>query len=161
MGAKNLRPKFHGVLTLVFLLLALAVGLVGISLRAALPAVVYGLIVAAGLPALVHLFCGKCACRGEGCLMVLPGRLSLRMPSRKSDSYTKADFAGILGILVVLAVFPLYWLWQTKALLALFALFGLAAHAEIMLVVCRACGNCRCPVNRWFQKKGRIPSSQN
>ena len=154
-------PKLNGVLTLVFLLLALAVGLVGIALRAALPAVLYSLIIAAGLPALVHLFCGKCACRGEGCLMVLPGRLSLRMPRRKYDAYSRADFAGILGILIVLALFPLYWLWQAKILLALFALFGLAAHAEIMLVVCRACGNCRCPVNRWFQTKGRTSSFQD
>ena len=150
----HLTPRFHGVLTLVLLVVALPTGLVGIAVTATLPAVLYGLMIAAGLPLLVYLFCGKCVCRGERCLMVYPGRLSVRMPDRQGEAYTKADAAGILGTLVLLAVFPLYWLWQTTPLFILFVVLAMAAHAEVMLVVCRACENCRCPVNRWFRAKG-------
>lgn len=138
----------------MLLLLALLTGLVGIARLAVLPAILYGLMIAAGLPLIVHLFCGKCMCRGERCLMVLPGRLSMRLPDRPGEAYTKADAAGIVGILVLLAVFPLYWLWQTLPLLVLFGVLAMAAHAEVLLVVCRACGNCRCPVNKWFRGKG-------
>ena len=150
----HLTPRFHGVLTLVLLVVALLTGLVGIAVTATLPAVLYGLMIAAGLPLVVYLFCGKCVCRGERCLMVYPGRLSLKLPDRKADTYTKADAAGILGTLVLLAAFPLYWLWQTPPLLILFGLLAMAAHAEVLLVVCRACENCRCPVNAWFRAKG-------
>jgi hypothetical protein len=154
-------PRFHGLLTLIFLVLALLVGLAGIAVKAALPAVLYGLMIAAGVPAIVYFFCGKCACRGETCLMVFPGRLSMRLPPRKTDAYTRADFAGILGTLVLLAAFPLYWLWQTKPLLVLFAVLGMAAHAEVLLVVCKACENRRCPVNRWFRERMRPPVTRS
>ena len=156
---KNLAPRSHGLLTLIFLVLALLTGLAGIAVKAALPAVLYGLMIAAGVPAIICLFCGKCACRGEKCLMVFPGRLSVRLPPRKTDAYTRADFAGILGTLVLLAAFPLYWLWQTKPLLALYAVLGMAAHAEVLLVVCKACENRRCPVNRWFRTRRPDPGA--
>ena len=142
------------MLTFALLLAALLVGLVGIALKSALAAVLYALMILVGLPALVYLFCGKCVCRGERCLMLFPGRLSLRLPPRKTETYTKADFAGILGTLVLLGAFPIYWLWQTKLLLVLFAVLGMAAHGEVALFVCKACDNCRCPVNRWFRKRG-------
>jgi hypothetical protein len=151
-----LTPRTHGVLTLLLLLLALLTGLVGIALVAVLPAVLYALIIAAGLPLVIYLFCGKCVCRGERCLMVYPGRLSMRLPDRRGEAYTTGDAAGIIGTLVLLAVFPLYWLWQATPLFVLFVVLALAAHAEVMLVVCRACENCRCPVNRWFRGKGLI-----
>jgi len=152
-------PRTHGVLTLLLLLLALLIGLVGIALVAVLPALLYALIIAAGLPLVVYLFCGKCVCRGERCLMVYPGRLSMRLPDRRGEAYTKADAAGIIGTLALLAVFPLYWLWQTTPLLVLFVVLAFAAHAEVMLVVCRACENCRCPVNKWFRGKGLTTSA--
>jgi len=154
-------PRFHGLLTLAFLVLALLVGLVGIASKDALAAVLYGLMITAGVPAIVYLFCGKCVCRGERCLMVFPGRLSMRLPPRKTAAYTRADFAGILGTLVLLAAFPLYWLWQTKPLLVLFAVLGMAAHAEVLLVVCKACENCRCPINRWFRKRMQPPVTRS
>jgi len=157
----RISPRFHGLLTLAFLVLALLVGLAGIALKDALAAVLYGLMIAAGVPAIVYLFCGKCVCRGERCLMVFPGRLSMRLPPRKTDAYTRDDFAGILGTLVLLAAFPLYWLWQTKPLLVLFAVLGMAAHAEVLLVVCKACENRRCPVNRWFQKRRQPPFTRS
>jgi len=150
----TMTPRAHGVLTLGLLLLAFLTGLVGVALVAPLPAILYGALIAAGLPLLVFLFGGKCLCRGKRCVMVYPGRLSLHMPDRPSATYTRTGFTGILGTLVVLSVFPLYWLWQTKGLLILFAVLGMAAHAEIVMVVCRACENCRCPVNRWFRARG-------
>jgi len=160
-SGRNASPRLHGLLTLVFLVLALLVGLAGIALKDALAALLYVLMIAAGVPAIVYLFCGKCVCRGERCLMVFPGRMSMRLPTRKTDAYTRADFAGILGTLVLLAAFPLYWLWQTKPLFVLFAILGMAAHAEVLIVVCKACENCRCPVNRWFRKRIQPPVTRS
>jgi len=37
----------------------------------------------------------------------------------------------------------------------------LAAHAEVLLVVCRACENCRCPINRWFRKRTQPPVTRS
>jgi hypothetical protein len=157
----RLSPRFHGLLTLGFLVLALLTGLLGIALKDATAALFYALMVAVGLPLIVYLFCGKCACRGERCLMLFPGRLSLRLPARRTDAYTKADFAGILGTLVLLGAFPIYWLWQTKTLLVLFAVLGMAAHVEVLAVVCKACENDRCPVNRRFRRKGKPPVTRS
>jgi hypothetical protein len=146
-------PRFFGVATLALLLASLAVGFVAIALKSALVAVLYALMIAAGLPLIVYLFCGKCVCRGEACLMIWPGRLSLRLPSRKSENYTRWDFAGILGTLFVLGAFPVYWLFQTIPLLVVFCLLLLGAHAAVILSVCPACGNHRCPVHRRFHRK--------
>lgn len=154
-------PRFHGLLTLGFLVLALLVGLLGIAMKDAIAALFYVLMIAVGLPLIVYLFCGKCACRGERCLMLLPGRLSMRLPARKTDAYTRADLAGILATLVLLAAFPIYWLWQTKPLLALFAVLGMAAHAEVLAVVCKACENDRCPVNRRFRRRMEPPVTRS
>lgn len=151
-GGKKLSPRFFGLTTLLLLLGSLLVGLVAIALKSALAAVLYALMIAAGLPLIVHLFCGKCECRGEPCLMVWPGRLSLRLPPRKTGNYTRWDFAGILGTLFVLGAFPLYWLFQTRALLVVFCVLLLGAHAAIILSVCPACGNRRCPVHKRFHR---------
>jgi hypothetical protein len=152
MSFKKLSPRFYGLSTLLLLLGSLLVGLVAIALKSALAAVLYALMIAAGLPVIVYLFCGKCACRGEACLMVWPGRLSLRLPPRKTESYTRWDFAGILGTLVLLGTFPVYWLFQTLPLLVVFFVLMLGAHAAVMLSVCPACENCRCPVHRRFHR---------
>ncbi len=152
-GGKKLSPRFFGLTTLILLLASLLVGLTAIALRSALVAILYALMIAGGLPLIVHLFCGKCVCRGEACLMVWPGRLSLRLPSRKSEDYTRWDFAGILGTLFVLGAFPVYWLFQTIPLLVVFCLLLLGAHAAIILSVCPDCGNHRCPVHKRFHRK--------
>ena len=151
-GGRRLSPRFFGLSTLLLLLGSLLVGLVAIALKSALVAVLYAMMIAVGLPVIVHLFCGKCVCRGEACLMVWPGRLSLRLPSRRSENYTMWDFAGILGTLFVLGAFPVYWLFQTKPLLVVFCVLLLGAHATIMLSVCPACGNVRCPVHRRLKR---------
>ena len=153
LGTKKLEPRFHGVLTLTLILVSLLIGHVAIALNSALTAILYGLMIAAGLTTLIYLFCGKCACRGQACLMVLPGRLSLRLPPRKTETYAMADFAGILAVLFLLAVFPQFWLWQSKPLFIAFWIIVLVAHAEIMLFVCRACENCHCPVYRRFNRR--------
>lgn len=152
-GGRKLSPRFHGFLTLLLLLVSLLIGLVAIALKSALAAVLYALMIVLGLPTLVYLFCGKCISRGEACLMVWPGRLSLRLPPRKTDTYAKSDFIGILAVLILLANFPQYWLWQTKPLFIVFWVLILAAHAEVNLFVCRACDNCRCPIHKRFHRK--------
>ena len=152
-GGQKLSPRFFGLSTLLLLLGSLLVGLVAIALKSALMAILYALMIAAGLPVIVYLFCGKCACRGEACLMVWPGRLSLRLPSRKAENYTRWDFAGILGTLFLLGAFPVYWLFQTLPLLIVFCVLLLGAHAAVMLSVCPACENCRCPIHRRLHKK--------
>jgi len=154
-GGKKLSPRFFGLTTLVLLLASLLVGLLAVALKSALVAVFYALMIAVGLPVIVYLFCGKCVCCGEACLMVWPGRLSLRLPSRKSENYTRWDFAGILGTLFVLGAFPVYWLFQTIPLLVVFCVLLLGAHAAIILSVCPACENRRCPVHKRFHRRAR------
>jgi hypothetical protein len=153
MAGRKLSPRFFGLTTLALLLASLAVGFAAVALKSAPTAAVYALLIAAGLPLIVYLFCGKCVCRGERCLMVWPGRLSLRLPRRKTDSYSRADFAGILGTLFVLGAYPLFWLFRAKVLLVVFCVLLLGAHAAIMLSVCPACENRRCPVHGRFHRE--------
>ncbi|MCK7523876.1 MAG: hypothetical protein MZV64_42780 [Ignavibacteriales bacterium] len=60
----HLTPRFHGVLTLVLLVVALLTGLIGIALIAIVPAILYGAMIAAGLPLLVYLSSAGSACAG-------------------------------------------------------------------------------------------------
>lgn len=144
--------RFHGVLMLSLLGSACVVGLVAISLESLALALLYLVVVALALLTIVYCFCGKCLCRLDACVSIFPGKLTQLLPERKGTSYTVWDIGAIFVSLSAIALFPQYWLFKRVILLVLFWLLFLGAHAEIMLVVCRRCGNERCPMFKRIHK---------
>lgn len=131
---------------------ACVVGWVAISLESLVLGLLYLAVVAFALLAIVYCFCGKCICRFDACVSIFPGKLSLRLPERKGTSFTFWDIGAVFISLSAIALFPQYWLLKRVFLLILFWLLFLGAHAEIMLVVCRRCGNERCPMYKRIHK---------
>jgi hypothetical protein len=144
--------RFHGVLMLSLLGSACVVGLIAIVLESPVLGLLYLGIVVAAILTIVYCFCGKCLCRLDACVSIFPGKLTQLFPERKGTSYTFWDIAAVFISLSAIALFPQYWLLKRVILLALFWLFFLGAHAEIMLVVCRRCGNERCPMFKRIHK---------
>jgi hypothetical protein len=145
--------RFHGVLMLSFLGSASVVGLIAILLESLVLGLLYLTIVAAALLTIVYCFCGKCLCRLDACVSIFPGKLTQLLPERKGTNYTFWDISAVFISLFAIALFPQYWLIKRVILLLIFWLLFLGAHAEIMLVVCRRCGNERCPMFKRIHKQ--------
>lgn len=138
--------RFHGVLMLSLLGSACVVGWVAVFLESLVLGLLYLAIVVAALFTIVYCFCGKCLCRLDACVSIFPGKLTQLLPDRKGTSYTFWDIAAVFISLSAIALFPQYWLFKRLILFIIFWVLFLGAHAEIMLVVCRRCGNERCPM---------------
>ena len=145
--------RFHGVLMLSLLGSACVVGLIAILLESLVLGLLYLTIVAAALLTIVYCFCGKCLCRLDACVSIFPGKLTQLLPERKGTNYTFWDISAVFISLFAIALFPQYWLIKRVILLLIFWLLFLGAHAEIMLVVCRRCGNERCPMFKRIHKQ--------
>ncbi len=145
--------RFHGVLMLSLLGSACVVGLIAILLESLVLCLLYLTVVAAALLTIVYCFCGKCLCRLDACVCIFPGKLSQLLPERKETNYTFRDIGAVFISLIAIALFPQYWLIKQVILLLIFWLLFLGAHAEIMLVVCRRCGNERCPMFKRIHKQ--------
>jgi hypothetical protein len=138
--------RFHGVLMLSLLGSACVVGLVAISLESPILGFLYLAVVASALLTIVYCFCSKCICRLNACVSIFPGKLTQLLPERKGTNYTFWDISAVFISLSTIALFPQHWLLKRVILFVLFWMLFLGAHAEIMLVVCRRCGNERCPM---------------
>lgn len=144
--------RFHGIFMLSLLGSACVVGWVAISLESLVLGLLYLAVVAFALLAIVYCFCGKCICRLDACVSIFPGKLSQRLPERKGTQYTFWDIGAVFISLSTIALFPQYWLVKRVILFVIFWVLFLGAHAEIMLVVCRRCGNERCPMYKRIHK---------
>jgi hypothetical protein len=153
VSEKPMENRFHGVLMLSLLGSACVVGLIAISLESLPLGFLYLAIVASALLAIIYSFCGKCLCRLDACVSIFPGKLTQLFPKRKGTDYTVWDIGAVFISLFAIALFPQYWLFKRVVLLSIFWLLFLGAHAEIMLVVCRRCGNERCPMFKRINKE--------
>jgi amino acid transporter len=145
--------RFHGVFMLSLLGGAGVVGLVAILLESFVLSLIYLAVLCAALLIIVYCFCGKCLCRLDACVCIFPGELSKHLPERKGTNYTLWDIGAVFILLSAIALFPQYWLFKRTILLVIFWLLFVGAHTEIMLVVCRRCGNERCPMFKRIHKK--------
>ena len=150
--------RFHGVFTLILLGFAGVVAFIALLQESTILALVYMVISSLSLLTIVYFFCGKCVCRKDACAMVLPAKLSKRLPERKDAPYTYWDLSFILLSLVVMSMFPQYWLWRHKVLFILYWALFMAAHMEITFIVCKRCDNTRCPIHK---KKLQRESAKN
>ncbi|UCF93066.1 MAG: hypothetical protein JSW39_02610 [Desulfobacterales bacterium] len=142
-----MRNKFHGVFSLLLIIVAIFLALASIWGKPVSTGLVYLAIVLTSPVILLYTFCAKCLCRSDDCRHVFPGKLTQWFPRRKQGPYTFADIVGTVVSLAALVLFPQYWLWQNKTLwLAFWLLIGIAS-IEILAFVCRGCKNARCPIH--------------
>lgn len=150
---REMKNRFHGLFMISLLSSACTVGFAAILLESPILGLLYIAVVCAALLTIVYCFCGKCLCRLDACGCIFPGKLSRHLPERKGSSYTSWDIGAVLISLTAIALFPQFWLFKRGVLLVTFWLLFLGAHAEIMLFVCRRCGNERCPMFRRIHQK--------
>jgi hypothetical protein len=135
----------HGMLSLIFLGISLAVGIFSIGKSSVLLAILYGCVLGLSGVVILYSFCARCMCRGTTCGHVIPGMLTKYLPRRMSGRYTSGDRIGMVLPLVVSLIYPQYWLignlWWWGAFWVLF----IGASIEIRTQVCRGCGNRNCP----------------
>ena len=136
---------FHGVLSLCLILGAVGVGLTGVFGPSPLPPWIYGVGCMVGAVITLFSYCAKCACKEEGCRHVFPGKLAAMLPARTPGKYFLWDYAGVLLPLGFILGFPQFWLWRTPFLWAIFWILVVLALGEIILFVCKGCGNTHCP----------------
>jgi hypothetical protein len=136
--------RFHGITSLILVLLACGLGLVAILLRSWVWGLIY-LGVMAGAPiVVVRTYCAKCACK-EHCAHVWPGKIA-RSFAKDPSPYTTVQILGVVVALAALLGLPQFWLWQRATLLVPFWVFTGIALTQIRLAICPACNNTFCPL---------------
>ncbi len=138
---------FHGVFSLVLIVISIVIGIVAISFTSVVQALIYIAITIFAFGCVVYFYCLKCPCRLDSCGHVLPGKLTSLFPKRPSDTYLALDILATVIALAIIIFFPQYWLWKYKILFLVFWLLLLIGTAEILLFVCKECKNAKCPVN--------------
>ena len=137
----------HGWMSLMLMALIVAVGSLAIYRVNRLMPIAYLVAVAGGMTGVVYAFCSKCSCK-DVCRHVLLGEFTRIFPRRDVAPYTIADVAVTVIGFSPMFLFPQYWLFSRKPLLLLFWQLTAALVAEIVIFICRGCGNTHCPVRR-------------
>ena len=141
-----MKDRFHGVFSLLLILVAIIMALVYLWGQSVVMGLTYLAITLMAPPTVLYAYCAKCICRSDSCSHVFPGKLTRLLPARREGPYMLSDYFWTAVPLILLFAFPQYWLWQNKTLLIVFWLFLLAALMEVLLFVCRGCGNESCPI---------------
>lgn len=149
--AQWMGSKFHGVLTLLMLLAAFALGtIVEFGVSAPAGGIGAALSVLWMLP-VAWFFCAKCCCRLD-CGHVLLGLITRILPARKQGPYTKLEEAVAVVAMLVPAAWHGYWLVAGSSagpwFLAAFGALLVLAAVDVLLFVCKKCPNAECPFNK-------------
>ena len=141
-----MQTRFHGVLSLILIAGAFLFGFYLIWESNPLAALIYGALLFFGSLTIIYAFCSKCPIRNSGCRHVFPGLLTRWLPTRPETAYALHDYLTVLLVLLMLIAYPHPWLFLGKSTLVVFWALLLAGLTEIVLCVCKGCGNVRCLV---------------
>ena len=136
-----MNSKFHGVTSLLIESLAIVIAFAAVWQAHKVAGVIYAILILASVPLLLYAYCAKCEIRLDGCRHVIPGQLTRLLPARDDGPYRFKDYAGLLLPAVVLVLFPQPWLRDNLTLLILFWLCLVGGVVQILLKVCKGCGN--------------------
>ena len=139
--------RFFGVLSLAQVAVAVALGLWSIAAAAPHVAAGYAALLVVAPLAITWAYCAKCPCRRHGCAHLAPGLLA-RLWRREPGPYRPWELAVVFVLAGSICLGPLPWLVGRWLLLAAYVVLVATAVVEIRLVVCRGCGNDRCPLRR-------------
>jgi hypothetical protein len=138
--------KFHGILSLTLVGVAIILGLFSITRESLLMGLLYVAISAVSSCTVVYAFCAKCPCRLHDCAHVLPVKLTTLLPPRKEGPYTALDLIGMSVPLLLIFLFPQFWLWKNPIFLIIFWVLCVVVSIEIVCYVCKGCQNEYCPL---------------
>ena len=139
-----MKQPFHGVLSLLIFVVAVAIALTTLWNQSIWLGLFYLAITGLSSCGILFAYCGKCSVRLDNCSHVFPGRLTRVLPQRKQGPYSFGDITATGLFFVVIVVFPQYWLLQNMTAMILFWLLVIFALVEILVFVCRQCENSGC-----------------
>ncbi len=139
-----MNSKFHGIISLVLEGLAIFVGYLAILQNHKAAAIFYLLLIMVSVPAIPYSYCAKCEIRLTGCRHLLPGQITRLLPARENTPYSFRDYLGLVLPVSALVAFPQPWLLDNKPLFFLFWLSITGGLVQILLKVCKGCGNSKC-----------------
>jgi len=139
-----MNAKFHGVTSLLLESLAILVGFTAIWQNHKIAGILYGVLILASVPAILFSYCAKCEVRLTGCRHIFPGQITRLLPTRDEKAYHIMDYLGLLLPAAALIIFPQPWLVNNKPLFTLFWACLVGGVVQILLRVCKGCGNSKC-----------------
>ncbi|MBN1875297.1 MAG: hypothetical protein JXA33_13800 [Anaerolineae bacterium] len=142
-----LSTRFHGIVSLALVGIAVIVAIFVLVHITWGWAVGYGLLCLLGMTAIIYTFCAKCPCQ-QCCAHVLPGKVARLFP-RAPSPYSGVEQAVVVVAIALILGLPQLWLWQNVAALVVFWILNAVAVTQILIFVCRVCANFYCPVRKW------------
>jgi len=143
-----MNAKFHGVTSLLLESLAILVGFAAIWQSHKAAGIFYIVLILVSVPIILYSYCSKCEIRLTGCRHVIPGQITRLLPARENEPYGFLDTIGLMLPAAVLVAFPQPWLLDNKPLFALFWICLSGGLVQILLKVCKGCGNQKCVMCR-------------
>ena len=143
-----MRRYVHGLASLVLVAASLAIALAVVGRQSPAWGGAYLALLVVGSVAVLWAYCAKCPCRETGCGHVIPGRLARLLPGRRQGPYTLRDYLGLTLPLGLMVIVPQVWLVKAPTAMLLFWLLLAAGVIDILVVVCKGCGNAFCVVRR-------------
>lgn len=140
--------RHHGVTSMGLFAVAVGIALYVIARESWLAAAVFVGVNILSTLGVTYTYCTKCACRGQ-CSHFFIGAISERLYTRRAGVYTAGDYLGMLLSAGIVFAFPMPWLLREPGALIAFAVFGGLGMLEIIVNVCPACPNDRCPTACW------------
>lgn len=144
--------KVHGVFSLTLVMLAFILGIVVVFMSSIIVGAVLAAILILFYIFIPKLVCAKCPSR-ENCGHVVLGKLSQTFSPYCVKNMGLGDLIVLVFFMVPLVVVPQFWLYKHLVFLIVYWALMLIGGADILLFVCPACGNIKCPLNKVFGKK--------
>ncbi|MFZ6026162.1 MAG: hypothetical protein ACOYYS_00485 [Chloroflexota bacterium] len=138
--------KFHGVTSVIFAGVAIALAVMAMFQSALWAGIGYLFVCVIGSSVVLYSFCAKCPCKAR-CGHVFPGKAAMLF-KRRPGPYSKIEVYAMLVALLLLVGWPQpALLGRPGTLITFWVLIGVAG-IQARSMVCRACGNVYCPLNK-------------
>lgn len=134
--------QFHGVTSLGFAAIAVAIAAVVMFQTSWMLGVVYLVICAVASGTIIYAYCAKCSCKAH-CAHVLPGKAAMAF-DRQPGPYTATEMIVLVLALLLLTGLPQLWLWRYTGLFIAYWSLNAVALVQARTVLCRGCGNIYC-----------------
>lgn len=137
---------FHGWISLIMIATLLVISIASLITSSIIVVAGYLLISLFGGMVVVYSFCAKCPIRITGCRHIIIGPLTRILPQRKEAPYTAVDIFFTTIAIVAIVGFPQVSLITKIPLFISYWITAILLVVEIVLFICRGCGNVYCPV---------------
>lgn len=143
----NCNNKFHGVLSVSLVLLALIIGLVALINFSLTLTLIYALLILISPFTIGYFYCLKCPSRADKCPHVIFGKVTKLYKVKKEGAYKTTEIIFALLFLICAIIIAQLALIKIFPLFIIFWVIFIIAATEIKLCVCPKCNNYECPLN--------------